>query len=168
MSMKFSGYLAVGVSAIVGVATVVDIARADSSTSIGISASVADACEFTANTTDLAFSEYTPGQSGTLSAQGSLEVNCTIAAAGVTFSADGGGNGRNTGGNREMDNGAAGRLAYQLISSQGLFGDASADAPLIIDLVQNVNTITVDGVVLGGQNPEGGNYADTVNVTMSF
>ncbi|MEM8949746.1 MAG: spore coat protein U domain-containing protein [Pseudomonadota bacterium] len=168
MSRKASVSLTAGSVAFAMAVGLGSIANADSSTSIGVSASVADACTFTANTVDLAFTEYTPGQTGQLAAQGSLEVNCSIASLGVTFSADDGSNGRNGGNNREMDNGGTGLLAYQLVAEGNFWGDGTIEAPLVKDLNQNLNTILIDGIVPGGQSPEGGNYADTVNVTMSF
>ncbi|MEZ5930772.1 MAG: spore coat protein U domain-containing protein [Alphaproteobacteria bacterium] len=166
--MKRYGYAAVAAAALLTVSSLGMQANAESSTAIEISASVADACEFTANTVDLSFNEYTPGQATDLAAQGSVEVNCTVAATNVTFSAGNGNNGRNAGGNREMDNGGSGRLEYQLISEAGLFGDGGFDTPLVKDLVQNLNTIVIDGIVPGSQNPQGGNYTDSVLITMSF
>jgi len=168
MFVKISGYLALGFTTLVATSTFANLVKAQSATSIGVSASVADACTFTTNTVDLAFAEYTPGQTGQLGAQGSLEVDCSIATTGVTFSADDGSNGRNSGNNREMDNGGTGTLAYQLVAGGNFWGDGTTEAPLVSDLNQNLNTIVIDGIVPGGQSPEGGTYADTVNVTMSF
>ncbi len=172
MSMKFSGFLVAGAVALVGL---VGTAKADSSTTIGLSASVADACSF-GTVTDITFAtQYQPGQQGSLSGTGSFVVNCTVANQSITLTPTGGANpGGSLGRQLVHDTNNTEFLTY-LLSVSDTNGanatnqfDAGAGFVPATALGSGDSTFLVEALIGGGQSAIGGAYGDSVEVTMSF
>lgn len=171
MSMKFSTALLAGAAALVGLASVT---KADSSTTIGLLASVADACSF-GTVTDITFAtQYQPGQGGTLSGTGSFVVNCTVANQAITLTPDGGANqGGSLGRQLVHETNTAEFLTYSLLISDTNGASASNGFPVGSGFVPTAlgsgdSTFIVEALVGDSQDVIGGAYADSVGVTMSF
>ena len=170
-----SRLLFVGAASLLFASSASNIASADSTTTIGLSASVADACSF-GDVTDISFaSEYEPGQSGTLEGNGSFVVNCTVDDQSITLTPDGGDNGGGSLGRRlvhETDTGEL--LEYSLFVSDtdGATTDvefaASVDYSPITDLADGDNTFLLKAFIGQQQSAIGGDYGDNVDIVMSF
>ena len=173
MSMKASGYFAVGAAAIIGLSST--FAKADSSTTIGLAASVADACSF-GTVTDITFAtQYQPGQTGTLGGSGSFVVNCTTSNQSITLTPDGGGNvGGVLGRQLVHETDASQLLTYQMSISDTdgaatiTTFDVGAGYSPPTNLSSGDNTYLVEALIGDSQSVSGGAYSDTVGVTMSF
>jgi spore coat protein U-like protein len=116
--------------------------------------------------TTMSFGTYTSGQTSNLDADGQLTfANCPV--GNLVFELDGGGTGNTTA--RKMTSGSN-SLNYQLYRNttrSAVFGTGS-NAYTEIRLVAGGGTIPVYGRIAGNQTVSAGNYADTVNVTLTF
>ncbi|MGI9506672.1 MAG: spore coat protein U domain-containing protein [Geminicoccaceae bacterium] len=173
MSMKFSSYLAFATATLISLSS--SVAIADSSTTVGLSASVADACSF-GTVTNVTFpTEYEPGQSGTLSGGGSFVINCTVTNQAVTLTPDGGDNaGGSLGRQLIHETDTSQLLTYSLFVSDT--DGATADNEFAVsagfvpptNLSNGDNTFLLEALIAGSQSVVGGAYGDSVDITMSF
>lgn len=160
-------------AAVLSLVSAADEGYADQTSTMDITASVADACTFGAVGNLVFAAQYEPGQTTTEDTTTTFTVTCTVATNNVIVGLDKGGNDLASSGNRQMDNGAAGgRLEYILYKTDvntpwGDSGDSHADPEQSFNFVLT-NTVTVFGLLPGGQQPLGGAYSDTVNLKMSF
>jgi spore coat protein U-like protein len=131
---------------------------------LAVSAVVQSSCSLTGGT--MSFGTYTSGQTSNLDTDGQLTfANCPI--GNLVFELDGGGTGNINA--RKMTSGSS-SLNYQLYRNttrSAVFGTGS-NAYTGIRLVAGGGTIPVYGRIAGSQNVSAGNYADTVNVTLTF
>jgi len=168
MSMKFSVSLVAGVAALLGLGSITSDALADS---LGVSASVPDACTVTAGT--LPFGTYDPAtQTGDLVGTGTFDVVCTLGSD-VNVLMDAGAN--LDSGIRRMAGSNGDFLTYSLFQDSGFgseWGNDTGNFPQpsknFPALAASTNNISVTGLVQGGQNVVGGNYSDTVNISLVF
>lgn len=156
---RISGFLAIGV---IGLS-----ANAFADT-VDVTADVPDACTVTAGA--LGFGTYAPDRSTNLTTTGSFDVVCSLAST-VDIALDGGDNiDSNV---RRMANGSGGFLSYEIFdggNSQKI-GDNSTilEQPLLAQaLGVGATTISLNGQAAGNQQPPGGNYTDTVQVSLVF
>jgi spore coat protein U-like protein len=172
MSMKVSAVLAAS-AVLFGAVVISPKAKADSSTSIDLSATVLDACSF-GTVTDITFpTDYEPGQPGTLIGSGSLVINCTVDSQSVTLTPDGCGNPGGSGGrNLVHETDTTELLNYTLLISDAdaptTTNTFTASTPLPQTLAQNDNTFVLDAIIAESQAAIGGDYADSVSILMSF
>lgn len=131
---------------------------------LAVSALVQTSCSLTGGT--MSFGTYTSGQTGNLDAEGQLTfANCPT--GNLVFELDGGGSGNINA--RRMISGSN-SLNYQLYRNPNrvsIFGTGST-AHTEIRLVAGGGTIPVHGRINGSQTVAAGNYADTVNVILTF
>lgn len=143
-----------------------------SANTLGVSATVPDACTVAAGT--LPFGTYDPAtQTNDLQGSGTFDVTCTLLSdvdilmdAGANFS----GSLRNL-----LSTTTADTLGYRLFQDVGLsleWGDDGASHPSASQnfsaLAAATTNITVHGTILGSQNVPGGTYQDTVNISLIF
>jgi spore coat protein U-like protein len=131
---------------------------------LAVSAVVQTSCSLTGGT--MSFGTYTSGQTSNLDVDGQIAfANCPT--GNLVFELDGGGTGNTTA--RKMTSGSN-QLAYQLYRNttrSAIFATGS-NAYTEIRLVAGGGTIPVYGRITGNQTVPAGNYADTVNVTLTF
>jgi spore coat protein U-like protein len=149
----------------VGLALVPRPAPAPTTTgTLAVSAVVQTSCSLTGGT--MSFGTYTSGQTANLDTDGQIGfANCPV--GNLVFELDGGGSGSTTA--RRMKSGSN-ELNYQLYRNStrtAVFG-TSTNAYTEIRLVAGGGTIPVYGRIPGNQTVPAGNYADTVNVTLTF
>jgi len=125
---------------------------------------VQEACTIVGGTLD--FGTYSSGQQTALDAEGTISYN-SCAAGTLTIALDGG-SAANVN-NRRMASGDS-QLGYQLYRNSARSnvwgtGDQALERVL---LVPDSGSIPVYGRIPGGQNVPGGNYTDTVTVTLTF
>ena len=165
MSMKLSGFLAIGAATLVGISSLSDNAFADT---VDVTANVPDACTVSAGA--MGFGEYAPDRTTALTATGSFDVVCSLAST-VDIALDAGGNiDSNV---RRMSNGSGGFLSYEIFDAGNTqkIGDNSTilePALLAQGLAVGTTTISLNGQAAGNQQPAGGNYSDTVQVSLTF
>ncbi len=140
----------------------------DSTTTMGVSATVLNACLVTA--TNMAFGSYNPTSSTPTDATSTINVTCT---PGTSFNV--GLNAGSTGGatvsTRQMLNGAT-PLGYALYSNAGRSTNWG-NTPGTDTVAQTASTIlpisfTVYGRISPQQDVGAGSYTDTVTVTVSY
>jgi spore coat protein U-like protein len=159
MLRRVSGFLAIG---LIGLSS---NAFADT---VDVTADVPDACTVSAGA--LAFGTYAPDRTTALAAAGSFDVVCSLAST-VDIALDAGGNiDSNV---RRMSNGTGGFLSYEIFDAGNTqkIGDNSTilEQPLLAQgLGVGTTTITLNGQAAGNQQPPGGNYSDTVQVSLTF
>ncbi|NJO36937.1 MAG: spore coat protein U domain-containing protein [Rhizobiales bacterium] len=149
--MKFSGYLAIGAAAMLGLAGHDSGASADT---LGVSASVPDACSINAGT--LPFGTYDPAtQINDLAGSGSFEVVCTLTAD-VDVTLDAGVN--PAGGTRRLLGSSGDFLTYALFQDPGFsneWGDNSVThsgtARSFPAMAATTNVIDVSGLIQGAR-----------------
>lgn len=131
---------------------------------LSVSAVVQSSCSLTGGT--MGFGTYTSGQTSNLDVDGQLTfANCPT--GNLVFELDGGGTGSTSA--RKMTAGSS-SLNYQLYrnaSRSSVFGTGSS-AHTEIRLVAGGGNIPVYGRIPANQTVPAGNYADTVNVTLTF
>jgi len=125
---------------------------------------VQEACTIAGGTLD--FGTYNSGQQAALDAEGTISYN-SCAAGTISIALDGGS--ANSVNNRRMASGDS-QLAYQLYrnSSRSNVWGTGEQALAQVLLVPDSGSIPVYGRIPGGQNVPGGNYTDTVTVTLTF
>jgi spore coat protein U-like protein len=139
-----------------------------------VTASVPDAC--TVGSGSLAFGDYTPGQATDLIESGSFDVTCTIEAD-VNVRLDGGlhtGAG-GTNGDRAMTNdGQSDFLSYRLYHEADLStewgddGNGHQGTSKSFQFLAQTTSVTVTGRIGALQTPIGGEYSDTVQISLVF
>ena len=131
---------------------------------LAVSAVVQGSCGLTGGT--LNFGTYTSGQTNNLDVEGQLAfANCPT--GNLVFELDGGASGNVNA--RKMTSGGN-NLTYQIYRNAGrstVFG-AGTNAYTEIRLIAGGGTIPVYGRIPGSQSVPAGNYADNVNVTLTF
>lgn len=154
-------------ASLVGAATALVPSPAPAPTTTGtlsVSAVVQSSCSLTGGT--LSFGTYTSGQTSNLDVDGQLTfANCPT--GNLVFELDGGGTGNASA--RRMTS-ASNNLNYQLYrngSRSSIFA-TGASAHTEIRLVAGGGNIPVYGRIPANQTVAAGNYADTVNVTLTF
>jgi spore coat protein U-like protein len=131
-----------------------------------VQATVLQDCSIHASTLD--FGDYVQGQAATTPVQSTIAyTNCS---GNIVLSADGGGGGDVTA--RRMTNGSGGELAYQLYHTSTLgtvWGDgAGGGSPITFSILNSGNgQVSFYGQIPGDQTPPGGQYSDSVTVTLS-
>jgi len=150
-----------GFVAVVALASAQEVAAA----SLEVTATVPNAC--TVDSGDLQFGEYLSG-GGSVQATGGFNVQCT-APASVLIALDGGlhnGQGNNT---RAMSSPSSNDfLDYLLYQAPGFTTVWQPGDALEYPVVQGANQIQVNGLIDSQQFVAGGDYSDTVQITLTF
>lgn len=131
-----------------------------------VTATVLDACAID-SVAAMAFDDYEPEQEFTEDSSATIDITCT-AESDVIISLDQGTNFDGT--NRAMKNGTEDLLYYELYSDDrnDIWGDDTYGVAQHYTLGNDTHTLTVQGTIFSNQNVTGGNYTDTINVSLSF
>jgi spore coat protein U domain-containing protein, fimbrial subunit CupE1/2/3/6 len=165
MSLNRRMQLLLGLGAVAALMGAQEEAQALTST-LEVTASVPDACTLDSGT--IPFGTYNSGQTGTLDTTGGFNVECS-SAADVHIKLDGGlhlsagGNGRAMASPDTSD-----FLNYELYKGTAVGLTWTENLPIAYPLTSGTNSISVFGVILGSQIVAGGEYSDTVQITLTF
>lgn len=139
---------------------------ATTTTTLGVSATVTDACTVTAPTA-LVFPNPSAASVTNESITGNIVILCTAAKTGVSITLGSGNNA--VSGQRQMTNGATGLLPYNV------FSDAARTSAVAVDGTFYTGNIPAASAVqrpVYGQIPAGayaaGGYLDTIIVTLNY
>jgi spore coat protein U-like protein len=131
-----------------------------------VTATVPNSC--TVEGGSLAFGTYNSGQVADLLSSGGFNVQCT-APASVNVALDGGLNhGVGANGRAMKGPGTDNFLDYTLFLGTGFSTSWDKDAAVPFNVVSGGNPIEVGGRIDGGQIAVGGEYSDTVQITLTF
>ena len=156
------------VAGLVGAAAALAPTEAPAPTKTGtlaVSAVVQSNCALTGGTMN--FGTYTSGQTANLDVDGTISyANCPV--GNLVFELDGGDAGNVNA--RKMTSGSN-ALNYQLYRNStrsAIFGTGTANAYTEVRLISGGGSIPVYGRIASGQTAPAGNYADTVDITLTF
>ena len=172
MILSHRNVFAVASMAVGAVLCAPQTAQAQQTADLLVTASVADACTVAGGS--LPFGEYTPGQSD-LTGSGTFDVTCTI-DANVDVRLDAGLNlGSGDNGDRAMSNeDGTDFLSYRLYQASDFGTQWGDDGNTHEGIARNflfaagTTNVTVSGIVPNGQTPVGGEYSDTVQISLAF
>ncbi len=131
-----------------------------------VSATVPNAC--TVESGSLDFGAYQPGpQAPEVQGSGGFNVQCTLPAA-IEIKLDGGLNDGAGGKARAMRGPGNNYLNYDLFEESQFSMPWTPGFGMIYTVDTGANEIVVDGIVAGGQTAPAGEYADTVQIILTF
>jgi spore coat protein U-like protein len=131
-----------------------------------VTATVPNSC--TVEGGSLAFGTYNSGQVADLLSSGGFNVQCT-APASVNVALDGGLNhGVGANGRAMKGPGTSNFLDYTLFLGPGFSTSWDDGVALPFNVINGGNPIEVTGRIDGGQTAVGGEYSDTVQITLTF
>jgi spore coat protein U-like protein len=132
-----------------------------------VTATVPNVCTIESGSLD--FGTYQAGpQAQSVQGSGGFNVQCTLPAS-VEIKLDGGLNDGAGGNTRAMKGpGNNDYLNYALFEGSGFSMPWDPGVGMLYTVDSGANEIVVDGVVDEGQTVQGGEYSDTVQITMTF
>jgi spore coat protein U-like protein len=153
-----------------GLVTVAALASAQgevAAATLEVTATVPNSC--TVEGGSLVFDEYVAGPNAPQTfATGEFNVECTTPAS-VEIALDGGLHDGATGNNgRAMKGPGDNFLDYSLAGPAGFGTPWAQDTALPFELIGGSNPITVNGFIHEAQTVPGGQYSDTVQITLTF
>ncbi|MEM7022296.1 MAG: spore coat U domain-containing protein [Pseudomonadota bacterium] len=155
-------------SFMLGLAAVVALVGANkdaSANTLEVTATVPDSCTVDGGT--LAFGTVDPSASTPI-ATGQININCTSAADDVDVTLDAGLHDGDAGNGRAMKRTTSNDyLNYKLYANSSYSQEWAQDVSTRHDLASGPNAIPVYGRI-DQQNKPGGDYADTIQITLTF
>jgi spore coat protein U-like protein len=132
-----------------------------------VTASVPDSCTVAGGT--LAFGTINPGGPD-VPGSGQINIDCTSAAENVAIALDGGlHHGAKNNGRAMKRSSSNDYLNYRLYTAGlGQLREPDVAVPVSGGLSNGQNSVVVDGVIDGSQTVPGGEYSDTVQITLTF
>jgi spore coat protein U-like protein len=152
---------------LVAVAAVASAQEQAAAATLEITATVPNAC--TVQSGSVAFGTYVSGQQSSLDATGGgFSVECSSGAE-VEISLDGGLHEGSGGNGRAMSSPTSGDfLNYHLYRGPGFSTQWDPSLLLPFTLINGSNPIEVNGLISADQSIGGGEYSDTVQITLTF
>lgn len=133
----------------------------------------AASCSITATPT-LAFGAYSVYGTAAVPVNGQLQFKCTTASVPYTVSLDKGGNASTFSPRYQKLAGGTDLLQYNVYTTSGhttIWGDGTPGTATVSGTTAGANvakSITLFGSIPAGQDVTGGNYGDTLTLTLSF
>ncbi|MFZ0889695.1 MAG: spore coat U domain-containing protein [Candidatus Binataceae bacterium] len=148
-------------------------AGADNTGTVGVSATVANACVVT-NSPSMSFGTFNPVDGANVNQTGTISIACTKGAVAKVALDPGANGGKGGSGSRAMSDGSGDFLGYEIYSNSGMstvWGiGANAVTESAAPSTSAVNYTAYGQIPTAGsnQNVPAASYSDTVNLSISF